>query len=83
MNEFIKLSFKNKGLILESEKCACYHCKTIMKNSEIEYLEEADGKETAVCPHCGIDSVIDEKSVQATGKELDADFLDALNKEAF
>jgi hypothetical protein len=83
MDKFIKLAFKNKWLIVKAEKCACYYCKTMLEPSEVDYLEEADGKYTAVCPHCGIDSVIDEESVKADGRELNEEFLNELNEYAF
>lgn len=83
MKKYIKLSFKNRWLIEKSKKCGCYHCKTILDSSEVEYLEEIDGKYTAICPYCGIDSVIDEESVKEDGKELNEEFLAELNNYAF
>ena len=45
----------NKELIEKSDRCYCFHCKSIMESREIErYLEE----KTALCPKCGIDSII-------------------------
>ena len=46
----------NQPLIDTSEKCYCFHCKAVMDRGEIEsYIDE--GK-TALCPKCGIDSII-------------------------
>lgn len=80
---FIKLAFKNKELIKKSNKCGCYYCKSILEPNKVEYLEETDGYYTAVCPKCGIDSVLDDKSVENFQEELNEEFLEKLNKEAF
>lgn len=54
--------FKNKDEVLNFEECGCFYCTTIFSTSEIdEWIEESDGKETAVCPKCGIDSILSEK----------------------
>lgn len=46
----------NKALIEKSQKCYCFYCKNVMDSSEINrYLDE---EETALCPKCGIDSII-------------------------
>jgi Zn finger protein HypA/HybF involved in hydrogenase expression len=46
----------NKELIEKSDKCYCFHCKSVFESGEIErYLNE---ETTAICPKCGIDSVI-------------------------
>lgn len=60
MNEnYTELSFKNKSILLRQQKCGCYHCLNIFETKAItEWLTEADNKKTALCPHCGIDSVI-------------------------
>jgi hypothetical protein len=40
-----------------SAVCGCFYCCEVFSPSEIgEWLEELDG--TALCPRCGIDSVI-------------------------
>ena len=50
--------------ILKSKICGCFHCLSIFPPNEIEeWIEEREdcprgpGK-TAVCPKCGIDSVL-------------------------
>lgn len=82
-NIFIKLSFKNKELIKKSNNCGCYYCKSMLKPSEVKYMEEIDGYYTAICPNCGIDSVLDDKSVENFQEELNEEFLERLNKKAF
>ena len=46
----------NKKLIEKSEKCYCFHCKNAFESTRIErYLVN---EETALCPECGMDSII-------------------------
>lgn len=42
--------------LLGSEACGCFYCRTIYPPSEIK--EWVDDGQTALCPKCGIDSVI-------------------------
>jgi hypothetical protein len=53
-----KHSFKNKEEIDKSKTFGCFQC--LKKSTLIE--EWADGQQTALCPHCGIDSVIGDES---------------------
>ncbi len=46
----------NIEAVNNSEKCGCYHCISVFESSEI--TEWCDGEKTALCPSCGIDSVI-------------------------
>ena len=62
----------NKKMIGKSNKCYCFYCKSVFENGEVEtYLAE---EETALCPKCGIDSVIpdsiDEKIDEAIISEM-------------
>lgn len=51
-----KLSFRNKELLdLEWQAC-CFHCFSKFHPDKIK--EWTDKGQTAVCPHCGIDSVL-------------------------
>ncbi|MEH7403877.1 cytoplasmic protein [Gottfriedia acidiceleris] len=46
---------------LEKDKlCGCFYCLKIYSPSEIK--EWCDNEKTAICPYCGIDSVIGESS---------------------
>ena len=70
-------SANNKDLISNSRICHCFHCKRQFEPSEIvRYLE---GEDTALCPYCGIDSVIPD----STEYELTSDTLDKMNKYWF
>ena len=55
----------------------CYHCKSIYPAAEIK--ETTDEGKTALCPNCGIDSVLPESSPF----NLDVETLSELNKYWF
>jgi NAD-dependent SIR2 family protein deacetylase len=56
-------SSSHKKEILESEECVCFYCQETYPPTEIvEWIEENNGGETAVCPKCGIDSILGSKS---------------------
>lgn len=56
-----KGSSNHRAEILQAQQCACFYCCNLFPPSEIaEWVDEGDddiGK-TALCPRCGIDSVI-------------------------
>lgn len=55
----------NKEILARDGKCGCFYCLRIFSSSEIEeWCPELDDGEkvTAICPYCGIDSVIGESS---------------------
>lgn len=49
-------SANHKAELERSEVCGCFFCEKLFAVSTIE--EWVDDSETALCPHCGIDSVI-------------------------
>jgi hypothetical protein len=54
-----KYTFKNKDQVQKSNMCCCACC--VNKYSAkyvVEYIEEANGDKTAICPKCGVDAVI-------------------------
>lgn len=51
-----KSGFENKELIEKTDECGCFYCKTIFKPNEIK--DWCDDGKTAICPYCGVDSVI-------------------------
>lgn len=78
MKTLHKGSFKNRKALENSERCGCFYCKRIYSPNEIErWLSEGDG--TALCPHCGIDSVIAENEEVI----LDETLLDAMHRYWF
>ena len=64
-----KYSSNNRFLLLTDEVCGCFYCATIFRPEEIsEWIDESGC--TAICPHCGIDSVIGESSGYPITKEF-------------
>lgn len=53
-------SWKHKAEIESSVSCACFFCLSNFPPSDIS--EWIDGGTTAMCPRCGIDSVIGDAS---------------------
>lgn len=59
-------SFRNEAELKKSHKAGCFYCVTTFTPSDIvDWLDETDvikntsaGKRTALCPFCGIDSVL-------------------------
>ena len=51
----------HKNALLHDQKCGCFFCLAIFDPKEITaWIEDAEG--TAICPYCGVDSVIGESS---------------------
>ena len=55
-------SSSNRGELESSSVCGCFHCGVIFHPSLIEEWMEDAWDETAVCPFCGVDSVIGDRS---------------------
>lgn len=69
----------NREALSKVKKCGCFYCCTIFNPAEIEEWVEQDN--SAVCPHCGVDSVIPESD---TGEyELTEDLLKEMYKVWF
>jgi hypothetical protein len=68
---------KHRKEIERSELCGCFYCEKIFTPTEIN--EWIDGDETAMCPHCGIDSVIG----SASGFQLTKEFLHCMCERWF
>ena len=65
-------SFKNFDAVSHSKQCGCFYCKKIFDASEVvEFVTERDGQQTAICPYCGIDSVIQDANAEITSEVLD------------
>lgn len=58
-----KSSSCHKQEIIESDLCGCFYCLETYKPSNIvEWIKENDNRgESAICPKCGIDSVLSSK----------------------
>lgn len=63
----------HRAEIKASHKCGCFYCLHVFQPLEID--EWIDGQQTALCPRCGIDSVIGDASIPITEeflKEMEA-----------
>lgn len=81
-NDYLELAHKSSSShkieILTTELCGCFYCGQTFLPTEIkEWIEEKIG-ETAICPKCGIDSVLSSKF-----PITDNVFLDEMNKYWF
>ncbi len=67
--------------LLRSEVCGCFYCLATFGPEEIEeWTDERGGVGTcAICPRCGIDSVIG----SASGFPVTAEFLAAMHHHWF
>lgn len=71
-------SRNNEPMLRKDEKCGCFYCLRIFDPSEIkEWIEDENG--TALCPYCGIDSIIGESS----GYPVTKDFLEEMYRHWF
>ena len=59
-------SSNHKPELEKDSRCGCFYCLTVFEPKEItEWLideNSCDERGTAICPYCGIDSVIGESS---------------------
>ena len=76
-----KHCFKNRAEVLASEMCGCFYCCANYPPSRISEwtTERDDGEQTALCPICGIDSVIG----SASGYPLTTEWLNGMEKRWF
>ena len=73
-----KYSSNHKASLLKDTKCGCFFCLKIFSPTEIEeWIDDVEG--TAICPYCGIDSIIGESS----GYPITTGFLSEMNKYWF
>ena len=69
-------SIYNRTGLEKDRLCGCFECVKIFSPSEIdEYIEE-EPDDTAICPYCGIDSVIGESS----GFPMTEDFMKRMHR---
>ena len=78
-----RYSNNHKPELEKDNICGCFYCLTIFEPSEIEEWiigdNPCDKRGTAICPHCGIDSVIGESS----GFPITVEFLLKMKKRWF
>ena len=75
--ELHKYAIYNRKDIEKTDTCGCFYCKNIFYAGDI--TEWTDEGQTALCPHCGVDSVICNKE----GYIVTPEDLEILNKYYF
>jgi NAD-dependent SIR2 family protein deacetylase len=70
-------SSKHRNEIMESNLCGCFYClETFTPQYIVEWIDDG---ECAMCPKCGIDSVIGDRS----GFPIEKAFLEAMRNHWF
>lgn len=69
----------NRALLRKSDFCGCYQCGEIFKPSCLLAEDWTDGGETALCPYCGMDSIIGD----AAGFPISEGFLHEMKEHRF
>lgn len=73
-----KYSSNHKNSLKADKTCGCFYCLTIFNPNKITaWITDKDG--TAICPYCGIDSVIGESS----GYPITLEFLKGMSEYWF
>jgi hypothetical protein len=75
-------SSSHRAEVLASVRCGCFYCCANFRPDEIlEWTDEDKDRQgqTAICPRCGIDAVIGDKS----GVDVSHDFLVRMNEYWF
>ena len=72
-----RVSWRHRAQVEAAPRCGCFYCLAVFAPGEIgKWVDEGD---TAVCPRCGIDSVIPE----AAGISLRPALLQAMRRRWF
>ena len=72
-----KHSSNHRAEILRSSTCGCFYCLSVFSPEAI--VRWVDNGQTAMCPKCGIDSVLGD----ASGLQIDRAFLSAMKRTWF
>lgn len=73
---------ENREVLARSETAGCFRCKKMFDPSEVEEWTDTDSNgvgQTALCPKCGMDSVLG----SASGFPINAEFLAAMENRWF
>lgn len=82
MNLIHKQSANHKNSILNSKFCGCFYCLEIFSPNKVEEWidQDEDGNgTTALCPYCGVDSVLPDN----IGAELNHELLKSMKNVYF
>jgi NAD-dependent SIR2 family protein deacetylase len=72
-----KHSIHHRAEIMLSTLCGCFHCFATFSPSDVS--EWTDQEDTALCPKCGIDSVIGDRA----GFPISREFLQTMKAHWF
>lgn len=72
-----KHSTRHRAEVEASSRCACFFCFRTFKGAEVTAW--TDGNQTALCPKCGVDSVLG----SASKHRLDDPFLRGMHQHFF
>ena len=72
-----RFSSHHREELAKDKICGCFYCLKIFNPTEI--TDWCDNEKTAICPYCGIDSIIGESS----GFPITVSFLKGMNKVWF
>jgi len=78
-NEAHRHSSRHREEVMASEVCGCFYCLSVFPPGEIERWIGPEGGDTAICPKCGIDSVIG----SASGLPITEEFLTRMKRHWF
>lgn len=71
LKEIHKHSQHNASEISQSSLCGCFFCKRFFSSREVvDFLDEVGKEDTAICPYCGMDSVLGSACGEDISKEL-------------
>ena len=76
LNKLHSYCSHNKELIITSKTCYCFYCKEKFDSTEV--VEYIDNGQTALCPKCGVDTVLPDSI-----KEVNDKVIDEMNKYWF
>lgn len=71
-----KTSFNNSTQVKNSTICGCFYCKASYRSEEVTEWVKTKDEMTALCPRCGIDSVIGSESGYPVNEII---FLEGMN----
>lgn len=74
-----RFSIRHKSELINDGTCGCFYCMRTFSPKEIKDWVNDGEDYTAICPYCGIDSIIG----QSSGYPITRDFLKRMNKHWF
>jgi len=72
-------SINNESSLKKDGLCGCFYCLKIFNPNEITEWTDDEPSKTALCPYCGIDSIIGKSS----GFPITGEFLEVMKKHWF